>query len=230
MPTDWFRTPDWDAVARDDFERRLARARPYNRPQYLKIKAIALREDGQTDASRAMLHRALDDPNIYNFEAACVTELLGDLSRKAGNRDEAEARYRHVLTTSPTLNGTSGSLEISLAEVLAEKQDRDATEEALRLLEAWLARPQLQFDSQLFRWHVALIRLSQQIGDEETVQRAATTALTLASRGPQLPRHKTVGLVTTDQATLDWLRDLAEGPTKTRRWPRFQRRQEPTGR
>lgn len=74
MPTDWFRTPDWDAVARDDFERRLARARPYNRPQYLKIKAIALREDGQTDASRAMLHRALDDPNIYNFEAACVTE------------------------------------------------------------------------------------------------------------------------------------------------------------
>lgn len=64
-----------------------------------------------------MLHRALDDPNIYNFEAACATELLGDLSRKAGNRDEAEARYRHVLTIWPALNGTAGSVEISLAKV-----------------------------------------------------------------------------------------------------------------
>lgn len=127
MPDDWFRSPDWDAAARDDFERRLARARTYNRPQYLKIKAIALREAGQTDASRGLLDRALDDPNIYDFEAAYVTELLGDLSGEVGERDEAEQRYRHVLTTWPTLNGTSGSVEISLAEVLAEKQGSDAT-------------------------------------------------------------------------------------------------------
>ena len=228
MPTDWFRLPEWDAAARDDFERRLARARPYNRPQYLKIKAIALREAGQTDASQGLLHRALDDPNIYDFEAAGVTELLGDLSRKAGDRADAEQKYRHVLATWPTMNGTSGSVEISLVEVLAEKQGNDAIDEGLRLLDTWLARPQLQFDSQLFRWHVALIRLSQRIGDEETVQRAATTALTLASRGPQLPRHKTVGLVTTDEATLHWLRNLAEGRGPTRRWPRFRRRPKPT--
>jgi hypothetical protein len=46
MAEDWFRTPGWDDGAREDFERRLARARPHNRPQYLKIRALALREAG----------------------------------------------------------------------------------------------------------------------------------------------------------------------------------------
>lgn len=210
MPTDWFRTADWDAAARDEFERRLLRTRAHNRPQYLKIKALALRDANKTAGPRALLHRALVEPEIYDFEAAHVTELLGDLSRQDGDRDEAEARYRHVLTTWPTLNGTSGNVEISLAEVLVDQAGNDPAEETMRLLDAWLARPQLQFDSQLFRWQLVLIRLSMRTGDDETIQRAARTALALAERGPQLPRHKTVGLVTTDEATLRWLRDLAE--------------------
>ncbi len=228
MPTDWFRTPDWDAAARDEFERRLARARPHNRPQYPKIKALALRDADETEPARALLHRALAEPGVYDFEAAHVTELLGDLSREDGDGDEAEARYRHVLATWPTLKGTSGSIEISLAELLVDRGGNQPAEEAMRLLDTWLARPQLQFDSQLFRWHLALIRLSLRAGDEETVQRAANTALTLAARGPQLPRHKTVGLVTTDEATLRWLRDLAEGPGRPRRWPVKRRRRPAT--
>lgn len=163
-----------------------------------------------------MLHRALDDPNIYNFEAACATELLGDLSRKAGNRDEAEARYRHVLTTWPALNGTSGSVESPLRRYwpkTGQRRDRRGTAPTGSLARATTTPVRLRA---LFRWHVALVRLSQRIGDEETVQRAARTALTLASRGPQLPRHKTVGLVTTDDATVGWLSDLAQGPTKAR--------------
>jgi hypothetical protein len=42
------------------------------------------------------------------------------------------------------------------------------------------------------------------------VQRAAKTALDLASRGPVFPRHKDVGVVDADAKTLRRLRKLAK--------------------
>jgi hypothetical protein len=65
------------------------------------------------------------------------------------------------------------------------------------------------FNNDLFRWNVALARVAVSLGDVETQRQAARTALSLADRGPQLPRHPTVGLVNTDKPTLTWLRRLA---------------------
>ena len=65
------------------------------------------------------------------------------------------------------------------------------------------------FNNDLFRWNVALARVAVSLGDVETQQRAARTALDLAGRGPQLPRHPTVGLVSSDKKTLKWLGRLA---------------------
>ena len=63
--------------------------------------------------------------------------------------------------------------------------------------------------SQLFRWHVALVRIAGRLGDKETERRAALDALKLVDRGPQFSRHPTVGLERPDSATLTWLRKLA---------------------
>lgn len=109
----------------------------------------------------------------------------------------------------PTLNATSHTVEISLAELLIDKGDRASMEEALALLNSFLERGTSQFPSVLFRWHLALIRIAQATDDEETVRRAARTALDLAGRGPVFPRHKTVGVVRPDKQTLKHLRKLA---------------------
>ena len=44
-----------------EFEQRLARSRAYNRPRYLRIKAIALTEVANLDAAEALLRRVVDD-------------------------------------------------------------------------------------------------------------------------------------------------------------------------
>lgn len=206
---EWFRQPGWDAADREDFERRLARSRPYNQQQYMRIKALALQEAGETRGSQELLQRILDYPDGYAHETAFALERLGDIASAQGDRDRAKGYYRRVLADHPSLSGTTGSVEISLAEVVLDEGSAGRAE-ALELLNAWIARPELKFNSQLFRWHLALIEAAEQRGDRDTVRRAAATALELASRGPQLPRHKDVGLVHTDKRTLRRLRKLAK--------------------
>jgi hypothetical protein len=43
------------------------------------------------------------------------------------------------------------------------------------------------FNNDLFRWNVAAARVAVSLGDVETRQRAARSALDLAGSGPQLP-------------------------------------------
>lgn len=62
----------------------------------------------------------------------------------------------------------------------------------------------------LFRWHLVLIDIAQATGEKDTVQRAASTALDLAARGPVFPRHKGVGVVHADRQTVRRLRKLAK--------------------
>ena len=117
----------------------------------------------------------------------------------------AESSYRHVLALWPDLNTTSGMVHTSLAEVLLA-QDREVTD-AMDLLEQ--AVPHLRFNSQIFRWNLALARTADRLGDLETRRHAARRALELAEQGPQLSRHPDVGLARPDSATLEFLRRLA---------------------
>jgi tetratricopeptide (TPR) repeat protein len=206
---DWFRSPDWSPDAQADFEARLQRARPGNRTQYTRIKGIALEESGQVDAARSLWSRILESDLGHEFEKASTIEHLGD-SYVGQDPAIAEQCYRRLLAEHPTLNGTSATAEISLAELLIDKGDQASLEEALVLLNSFLERGTSQFPNVLFRWHLALIRIAQATGEKETVRRAARTALDLAGRGPVFPRHKTVGVVHADDRTLKRLRKLAK--------------------
>jgi tetratricopeptide (TPR) repeat protein len=206
---DWFRSPDWSPEAQEDFEARLRRARASNRTQYTRIKGIALRESGQVNAARSLWLRILESEDGYEFEKASTLEHLAD-SYLEQDPSIAERHYRELLVEHPTLNGTSATAEISLAELLIDKGDRASLDEALALLNSFLERGTSQFPSELFRWHLALIRVAEVTGEKETAQSAARTALDLAGRGPVLPRHKTVGVVHADQETLKRLRKLAK--------------------
>jgi hypothetical protein len=143
---EWFRDSAWDRATRDQYEEHLIRARVGNRPQYLRIKALALRDAGEFKGATELLNRVVSD----------------------------------------------------------------YPDEALRLLDSALKRGRMM-NSDLFRWNIALARVAEQLGDAETVSRAARAALSLTKLGPQYPRHPTVGLARPDAATLAWLEKAAAG-------------------
>lgn len=209
MADDWFRSPDWSPTARADFEARLRRSRDWNHAQYIRIKGLALREAGLLQPARELWERILDQDLGHDFEKAGTLEHLGDSYRDT-EPERAAQYYRRLLTEHPTLNGTTATVEIALAELEMAKGRRADTEEALALLNSFLERGTSQFPNVLFRWHLALIDIAQATGEKETVQRAARTALGLAARGPVFPRHKGVGVVHADRQTMRRLRKLAK--------------------
>lgn len=211
MADDWFRDPGWGVVDRDEFERRLGRARPSNRQQYLKIKAIALRDAGLIDAARSLLARAVDLPeHTWAADRAHSRELLGNIAAKAGDAQEALHQYRTAIEEHPTLNGTSGSLRISAAEVLLSRRGSGDVEEAIAHLDSWTTEVSSQLSSEVFRWHLARIGAATNQGDSDTVQRSARAALELVDAPPQFRFHRDVGIVRADPKTLRRLRRWAK--------------------
>ena len=224
MAADWFRSAAWDEDARSDFEKRLSRATIGNRPQYLRIKGLALSEAGNDAAARELWLRVLHEyPESFDVNASI--EHLADSERRAGMIDAAEEHYRDLISRSPTLNGTSGMGELSLAELLIDSDDKARLHEAVELLDRALHRGTM-LPAHRFRWHLALTKAATEMGDRETQQRAARTALGLAANArPPFPRHPTVGTVHADPATIDWLESAAAGAparvslaTRKRRW------------
>ncbi len=206
---DWFRSPDWSPDAQADFEARLKRSRGWNRAQYIRIKGLALREAGLVQPARELWERILDHDLGHDFERAGTLEHLGD-SYLDSEPERATQYYRRLLSEHPTLNGTTATVEVALAELEMAKGRRADTDKALTLLNSFLERGTSQFPNVLFRWHLVLISIAQATGEKETVQRSARTALDLAFRGPVFPRHKDVGMVEADARTLKRLRKLGK--------------------
>lgn len=124
----WFRSSDWSASAQRDFEARLKRARPHKRAQYLRIKALALRQANEIDDAADLLRRITSEYADQWTEVALAHELLGDLSRIAGDLHNAEAEYRQSLLISPNLNWTTREVYLKLGEVLYESGSGDPQE------------------------------------------------------------------------------------------------------
>ena len=89
MANDWFRSPEWDEAARADFETRLARARPHNRQQYLRIKGLSLRAAGRLDGARELLERAADCADGYFVQTVAAWETLADMAVVRGDHESA---------------------------------------------------------------------------------------------------------------------------------------------
>lgn len=210
MGEDWFRLPDWDAQARDEFERRLARARPYNRAQYLRIKGLSLLDAGETDGARSLWLRVLEDEGEYaTVQQASALEHLGD-SYASDDPLAALDFYERSLEGGRLGRGTTCTQHIKMAELLLKEPTPSRVERASDLLGRWPEETQLPFPNAHFRWNLAVIELAQAVGDRDAAQEAARRALDLAGRGPVFPRHKTVGVVQTDRRTMKRLARLAK--------------------
>jgi tetratricopeptide (TPR) repeat protein len=210
VPDEWYRSPAWEDEARADFETRLSRARKTSRQQYLFIKAAQLRSAGDFQTARELLQRVIDEPDGFLHVVVSAWQVLAELAVEQGDRSTAVDLYRRILTASPDGSGTDGNVEIALAELLLDSDSVQDWTEAGELLNAWATKQGTKFNRSQFRWHLAAIRVGQVFDDHDVVRRSAVAALDLAASGPQLPRHKDVGLVQTDQATLERLWKLAK--------------------
>lgn len=218
---EWFRSSGWDEEARADFEARLARARGSNRPQYIRIKAFALRDAGRTAAAEALFRRVLDAyPD--SLDAAHCAETLGDQSMSAGDFVTAEAHYRHALELRPDMNATSGEVHIGLAEALVA-QGRH--EDALAALE-YVPVARLMVNHSVGRWNVALAEAALGVGEQQVAADAARRALALLDAPDQFTRHKGVGRAALTDDQVNRLRAIAAReamkPTRKRAFLRWR--------
>lgn len=206
MADDWYRSSDWYSKAIEDFELRLKRSRGYNRPQYLRIKALALLGVGLVDEGRMLLQRIVEEYPDSLFWAS-AQENLGDVARSKGHLKDAERAYRHLLAERPDLNATSGEVRLSLAEVLLERSGQDAVNEVRLLLRA--SEPDIRWNSTLFRALLLSARAAELAGDSELQVSESLRALSLVDADPQISHKPSIGGPRPSDSELAILRRLA---------------------
>lgn len=207
MDDDWYRSPGWTVADRESFERRLARARSWNRPQYLRIKGLALREAGHHDAALLLWQRALDNDDD-GFETPHLLESMAEALQQ-DDPARAEQLLRRLLTEHPDLNNTTQMAEVLLAEILIRGGSEAGLEEAYRLLDSWQVKRASPFPVNLFRLYVAYVRLAEAVGDRGAAKEAAALSLGLAGRTGPFESHPAAGRVQADPAELRWLEEIA---------------------
>lgn len=211
---EWFRSANWDGAAQAEFETRLARSRPHNRDQYRRIKAIALLGSGDSvreEAGAGLLHENLVLPDLLDHERVLALVLLAEYDQLRGRLAEAESSLRQALAIAgPDGSGTSGEEEIALAEILVAKGEEASLEEAKRLLDR-RASEQPLFVRSRYRLAVASAHVCLALRQRADAAQWAAVALGLAAtRDSGLTRHPGLGLVTSTEQELRWLRDVAK--------------------
>lgn len=198
---------DWISAELGEFERRLRRTSIGQRPQYMHQRARWLTQQGDLEGAREMLDRALAVPEIWSVYEKIIRTELAYLELMSGNAVKAEAIYRHILTEWPGQGGADGAAEIELAEILI---DRNSVDEAVELLNSWLAREEENaFNVSLFRYAVCAVRIAEIRNDPVRARQWATRALDAAKRPDEFPRHPGVGSARPDRGLLEWLRRAA---------------------
>jgi hypothetical protein len=213
---DWFRSPEWGAEARAAFEQRLARARPRSRPQYRRIKGLALLETGDPErqaAGRQLLEAVIADPDAYQFERVGALCFLAAHEQDTNRLDAAEQHLRAAIPLLGTRgSGGTGLEEVRLAEILLTRGGGAELAEARGLVDRADAGP---FPSSQFRRCLAGVRIALAMGDQPGAEAWARRALELAARTHSgLANHPRLGLVDADEATMAWLASFVASAKK----------------
>ncbi len=209
---DWFRSDDWDDEARACFERKLARARPHGRVQYLRIKALSLLETTdpeRREAGVALLQRLLCEHGDVRAEAAGAHVMLAEYHEQEGDPGQALTHYRESLVLAKGTNVFWGA-ELTLAELIVREQLAEHYDEATELLDTFVA-DDLVLRSDQYRYAVLRARLAQRQHRSALAAAYARGALQLFDTNrPLSSRHPEFGLARADEATLEELEVLAD--------------------
>jgi hypothetical protein len=205
---DWFRGTAWDPPTREMFELKLGRARQTSRAQYLRIKGVGLTGAstlGVREAGRDLLRRVLDGYPDDRVQVTLASADLGDSLLRDGDLEEAADCFRRSMAG---LGNVHCGAELGLAETILLAGWSERYDEAATALASSPASSN-PFPAWRFRWHLAAARLARRQGDAAEASKHASEALgCIAEDHSPFPRHRNLGLVSTDEGTVNELHDL----------------------
>ena len=105
-----------------------------------------------------------------------------------------------ISITSPSMSGTSGLPDLTLAETLLDNAP-GSLPAVVDLLNSPSLPSRIKFNSDLFRYHLATARACQRLGQDPAPPARRALDL-LKSDQPQLPRHPTVGRIQASEQTI----------------------------
>ena len=193
--SEWFRRETWSAADAEDFDRRLLRARPHNRAQYLRIQAVHLAEAQPPCYSAALdlLDRVISGysdsmelAQVHSQRAECLVALE--------RPDAAIAAFRQAMAQERAFPQFRTTAYLLFAYFVATQDLRELFAEARRALAEFGTDD--VFPYQHFYHNAALALISSQTGDHQAAELCARRALEAAGRKTSpFPRHPTFGLV-----------------------------------
>lgn len=126
MADEWYRSREWDER---DFESRLARSGAGNRPQYLRIKALALLQgdDDRRFVAIRLLQRLEAEYGDDYIQSRLAPEDLGQAYELVGRNENAASAY-DVAVERQIDSNVHGQVPFRLAELVlrANLEDRYA--------------------------------------------------------------------------------------------------------
>jgi tetratricopeptide (TPR) repeat protein len=211
---EWYRSSAWGKADEEQFEEKLRRARPHSRPQYIRLKGLALADSKKRRERRAaadLLRRVIREHSDDELQAAMAWADLGRFYDEEGEHQLAAEAYRSCLDAEAALSGGglhTGS-ELALAEVIVRAEWEHRYPEALALLDA-ARRAGLTFKVERWRWCIAHARIAARTGQISDAASFARDALALLKDpSPDFARHPDVGLIKSDRKTVRELEGLA---------------------
>jgi hypothetical protein len=206
---DWFRGTSWDRRTRETFEAKLGRARS-GHAQYLRIKGAELTRSTKKPVRRAgreLVRRVLaEHPDDRLQVTMAHADLAASLARD-GDLNEAAEHYRLAMEGE---DNVVTHADLGLVEVMLRAEWVDQYDEALDVLLGSEASKD-PFPATRFRWNLVAAKLMSRRGESDDAKELAKLALRcLEATESPFPRHRQLGLATTDRRTLQELRRLAQ--------------------
>jgi hypothetical protein len=211
---EWYRSSAWGKADQAQFEEKLRRARPRSRPQYIRLKGLALAgstKPRERQAAPDLLRRVIREHRDDELQAAMAWADLGHFYDEEDELQLAAEAYRACLDAEAALSGGAlhtGS-ELALAEVIVRAEWERRYPEALALLDA-ARRAGLTFKVERWRWCIAHARIAARTGPASDAAAFASDALALLEDpSPDFARHPGAGSIKPDRETVRELEGLA---------------------
>lgn len=186
---DWFRKTSWSNADSEDFERRLARARPASRPQYLRIQAVHLFETGKKGliaVASALAARVISEYDD-KIQTGPAHHLLGLCRESQGDLLAALAEFRAAVALEKKRPSVETDAYLDFAWLVARHGSVEHFAEAMDFLTRFHDRP--VFATQRYRYHGALALLANARGDSAAAGAAARVALDARERSSPFSAH-----------------------------------------
>jgi hypothetical protein len=194
---DWFRRTSWSDRDREEFDKRLARARPHSRAQYLRIQAGHLAATGDAYLTRValdLLSRMLTD-YPEPFQLAMAHAQRAECLLRLVDWSGAVEAFREALGAERANPTVRTDAYLRFCYLVVTRDARDLLDEAARVAKEHEqeSRP---FPAEQFQWHVIQALLSaanHADGDASEHARAALVAADARQSGFRY--HASLGLV-----------------------------------